>query len=167
MEGHAHAGGLVARGKVAIVTGAARGGIGEAYAHALAGAGAGAAIVCADINVDGARAVADAIADEGGKALAVAVDIVDEGSVRAMVGETLGQFGGVDILVNNAALMVQIVGTPAMEYTRADWDRAFGVNVTGAWQCAKAVAPSMRERGGGRIVTGQVLNVDGGFIMRR
>src|SRR2546430_16542128 len=48
--------------------------------------------------------------------------------------------------------MAQIVATPALENTRQDWDRAFAVNVTGAWQCAKAVVPSMRERGGGRIV---------------
>jgi NAD(P)-dependent dehydrogenase (short-subunit alcohol dehydrogenase family) len=137
-------------GKVAIVTGAAKGGIGEAYAQALSGAGA--AVVCADINSEGARAVADEIGDEGGKAIAVTVDITDEQSVAAMVGETTSQFGGVDILVNNAALMVQIVATPAMQYTREQWDRAFAVNLTGAWQCSKAVAPSMIERGGGRIV---------------
>jgi NAD(P)-dependent dehydrogenase (short-subunit alcohol dehydrogenase family) len=137
-------------GKVAIVTGASQGGIGEAYADALAGAGA--SVVCADINSEGARAVADRIGDEGGKALAVTVDIADEESVQRMVDEATSQFGGVDVLVNNAALMVQIVGAPAMDYAREDWDRAFSVNLTGAWQCAKAVAPSMRERGGGRIV---------------
>jgi NAD(P)-dependent dehydrogenase (short-subunit alcohol dehydrogenase family) len=137
-------------GKVAIVTGASKGGIGEAYAEALAGAGA--SVVCADINADGARTVAKAIEADGGAALAVEVDIADEASVDAMAAEALRAFGGVDILVNNAALMVQIVATPAMQYTRTDWDRAFSVNVTGAWQCAKAVVPSMTARGGGRIV---------------
>jgi NAD(P)-dependent dehydrogenase (short-subunit alcohol dehydrogenase family) len=136
--------------KVAIVTGASKGGIGEAYAQALSGAGA--AVVCADINRGGAVSVAEAIEGEGGKALAVSVDIADEASVGSMVQETVRQFGGVDILVNNAALMLQIVATPAMGYSREDWDRAFSVNLTGAWQCAKAVAPSMQERGGGRIV---------------
>jgi len=137
-------------GKVAIVTGASKGGIGEAYAHALSGAGA--AVVCADINVDGASVVAKEIDAEGGRALAVQVDIADEASVEAMTAAAIAEFGGIDILVNNAALMAQIVMTPAMSYERDAWDRAFAVNLTGAWQCAKAVAPSMQARGGGRIV---------------
>jgi NAD(P)-dependent dehydrogenase (short-subunit alcohol dehydrogenase family) len=137
-------------GKVAIVTGASKGGIGEAYAHTLADAGA--AVVCADINLDGAKAVAADIEGAGQQARAVEVDIADRSSVSAMVERTVSDFGGIDILVNNAALMAQIVMTPAMQYERADWDRAFAVNLTGAWQCAKAVAPSMTERGGGRIV---------------
>ena len=137
-------------GKVAIVTGAAAGGIGETYAQALAGAGA--SVVCADINADGARAVAGSIGDGGGKALAVPVDIADEESVHEMVDETLSSFGGVDILVNNAALMAQIVMASAMQFTRDEWDRVFSVNLTGAWQCSKAVVPSMTERGGGSIV---------------
>jgi NAD(P)-dependent dehydrogenase (short-subunit alcohol dehydrogenase family) len=69
-----------------------------------------------------------------------------------MVEDTTRQLGGVHILVNNAALMLQIVMSTAMQFSREEWDRAFAVNVTGAWQCAKAVAPSMIERGGGRIV---------------
>jgi NAD(P)-dependent dehydrogenase (short-subunit alcohol dehydrogenase family) len=137
-------------GKVAIVTGASTGGIGEAYAAALAQAGA--AVVCADMNADGATAVADKIAAAGARSVGVAVDISDEASVADMVAATIAEFGGVDVLVNNAALMAQIVMTPAMAYERTAWDRAFAVNVTGAWQCAKAVAPSMIERGGGRIV---------------
>lgn len=137
-------------GKVAIVTGAAKGGIGEAYAHTLAEAGA--SVVCADMNVDGATVVADAISAAGGTAKALAVDIADAASVGEMVEVTVSEYGGVDVLVNNAALMAQIVMTTASDYERADWDRAFAVNVTGAWQCIKAVTPSMRERGGGRIV---------------
>lgn len=85
-------------GKIAIVTGAATGGIGETYAAALAGAGA--SVVCADI--DGARAEAAAKGIDG--AIAVTVDITDPGSVAAMVAATLDAFGGVDILVNNAAI---------------------------------------------------------------
>ena len=134
-------------GKVAIVTGAAKGGIGEAYARTLSEAGA--SVVCADINVDGARSVAEGLA---GKALAVEVDIADESSVAAMVEAATSDLGGVDILVNNAALMTQIVMNTAMGFDRAEWDKAFAVNVTGAWLCSKAVVPSMQERGGGRIV---------------
>jgi NAD(P)-dependent dehydrogenase (short-subunit alcohol dehydrogenase family) len=137
-------------GKVAIVTGASPGGIGATYAAALAEAGA--SVVCADINAAGAQAAAEALTGHGADALAVEVDIADEASVGAMVDATVERFGGVDVLVNNAALMVQIVMTSAMQYERADWDRAFAVNLTGAWQCIKAVVPSMTERGGGRIV---------------
>ena len=136
--------------KIAIVTGASAGGIGEAYAHALSEAGA--AVVCADINVEGAKVVAKDIETAGRSALAVEVDIADEASVAAMVAATTGRFGGVDILVNNAALMAQIVVDTAMTFSRADWDRAFAVNVTGAWLCSRAVVPSMQQRGGGRIV---------------
>ena len=138
------------KGKIAIVTGASKGGIGEAYAHTLAEAGA--AVVCADINLAGAEVVAKQLEADGHSSLAVEVDIASEDSVETMVSVTTQRFGGVDILVNNAALMAQIVATPAMQYGRADWDRAFAVNVTGAWQCAKAVADSMIKRGGGRIV---------------
>lgn len=137
-------------GKTAIVTGAAVGGIGEAYAHALADNGA--SLICADIRLDAAQEVADAIESTGGTARAVEVDIADEESVEAMVAATTEAFGGVDILVNNAALMAQIVATPASLFEREDWDRAFAVNVTGAWLCTKAVTASMTERGGGRIV---------------
>jgi len=137
-------------GKVAIVTGASKGGIGEAYAQTLAGAGA--SVICADINADGASTVAANITGAGGSALAVEVDIADEASVAEMVEAATKQFGGVDILVNNAGLMVQIVMNTAMGFSREEWDRAFAVNLTGAWQCSKAVVPSMQERGGGRIV---------------
>jgi NAD(P)-dependent dehydrogenase (short-subunit alcohol dehydrogenase family) len=137
-------------GKVAVVTGAAKGGIGEAYARTLAEAGA--AVVCADMNADGAATVAAELTAAGHRALAVKVDIADESSVASMVQAVEGAFGGVDVLVNNAALMADLVMTPAMDYSRAHWDRAFSVNVAGAWQCAKAVVPSMKTRGGGRIV---------------
>jgi NAD(P)-dependent dehydrogenase (short-subunit alcohol dehydrogenase family) len=137
-------------GKVAIVTGAAAGGIGEAYARCLADAGA--RVVCADIQGDKAELVAKSIEGDGGEALPVTVDIADEASVDSMVSATVSAFGGVDILVNNAALMLQIAPIPAMGCSREDWDRAFAVNVTGAWLCSKAVVPKMIERGEGRIV---------------
>ncbi len=89
-------------GKVAIVTGGAIGGIGEAYAKTLAGAGA--KVVCADIDEGRAEAAAKGI--DG--AIAVRVDITDPASVKAMVDTTIEEFGGVDILVNNAALMETI-----------------------------------------------------------
>lgn len=138
-------------GKVAIVTGAAVGGIGEAYSRSLAEAGA--AVVCADVNEAGAAGVADAIAADGGRAVAVAVDITDDASVAAMVARGVGEFGGVDMLVNNAALMTQLVGGGStLNFPPEMWDQAFAVNVKGAWNCARAVAPEIIKRGGGSIV---------------
>ena len=139
-------------GKVAIVTGAGGRGnsIGRAYALGLANAGA--AVVVADLNAEGARAVADEIIASGGKALGAAVDITDRASVAAMVTTTETAFGGIDILVNNAALMVEIVGTPAIAISSQALDKALSVNLHGALNCAQAVVASMTARGGGRIV---------------
>lgn len=139
-------------GKVAIVTGAGGRGnsIGRAYAVALANAGA--SVVVADLNGDGAKAVADEIVAAGGKAIAAQVDITDTASVEAMAASAKAQFGGIDILVNNAALMVEIVDKPLMETDRARFDKGMAVNVWGAINCAQVVAPFMAERGGGAIV---------------
>jgi NAD(P)-dependent dehydrogenase (short-subunit alcohol dehydrogenase family) len=138
--------------KVAIVTGAGGRGnsIGRAYALGLAAAGA--AVVVADINKDGALAVVAEIVAAGGKAIGVQTDITDRASVDAMVATAEKTYGGVDILINNAALMVEIVATPAIQHTTEQWNRAFAVNVTGALNCSQAVVPLMAKRGGGKIV---------------
>jgi NAD(P)-dependent dehydrogenase (short-subunit alcohol dehydrogenase family) len=139
-------------GKVAVVTGAGGRGnsIGRAYATGLAGAGA--SVVVADLSGEGAHAVADEINAAGGKAVGVQVDVSNEASTLAMATAANEAFGGVDILVNNAALMVDIsydnIETIALEA----WNKAFAVNLNGAMLCARAVVPSMRERGGGRII---------------
>jgi len=139
-------------GKVAVVTGAGGRGnsIGRAYALGLAEAGA--AVVVADLNLSGAQAVAEEIVAMGGKALAVEVDVSDEASTLAMGAAATEAFGGVDILVNNAALMVDISYDNCETITLEAWNRAFAVNLDGALLCARAVIPSMRARGGGRIV---------------
>ncbi len=139
-------------GKVAIVTGAGGRGnsIGRAYAFALANAGAG--VVVADLNAAGARQVADEIVAGGGKAVAVQVDIADAQSANALAAAAIAAFGGIDILVNNAALMVEIVGTPLIQSDRSWFDKCVGVNVWGAVNCAQAVVPGMAARGGGAIV---------------
>ena len=139
-------------GKVAIVTGAGgrANGIGEAYANALAAFGA--AVVTADIVTDGALRAAAEIKAKGGAAIGVGVDIADRVSVAALVHRTQQVFGGVDILVNNAALMIEALGAPASTIDIDSWNKIMSVNVTGALLCAQAVAPLMRERGGGRIV---------------
>ncbi|HZB71025.1 MAG TPA: SDR family NAD(P)-dependent oxidoreductase, partial [Acidimicrobiales bacterium] len=88
-------------GKVSIVTGAARG-IGEAYARALAAEGA--SVVVADLDAAGAAAVAKDIAGSGGAAADVAVDVSDPASTEAMAAAAVEAFGGIDHLVNNAAI---------------------------------------------------------------
>ena len=133
-------------GKVAIVTGAG-GALGAAIAQGLAQAGA--AVVIADVKIEAAEAVAAQIGDTGGRALAVACDISQSIEVAAMVNATVAAFGGVDILINNAAVY------PLREWTaitEAEWDRVFAVNIKGYYLCARAVYPSMKMRGGGKIV---------------
>lgn len=136
-------------GKVSIVTGAG-GGIGEGYARGLAAEGA--SVVVADINLAGAQRVAESIVADGGTAIAVEVDVSDEASTRAMAAAAVAAFGGIDHLVNNAA----IFGTMKLDFLfTVDWDyyrRFMSVNMDGALLCARAVWESMAARGGGAIV---------------
>jgi len=139
-------------GKVAIVTGAGGRGnsIGRAYAMGLASAGA--SVVVADLNAEGAGRVSDEIVAAGGSAIAVGVDITHPESVRALAAAAKQAFGGVDILVNNAALMAELGSSMAADIPIEEWNRIMDVNVTGALNCVQAVVPLMREQGGGKIV---------------
>ena len=139
-------------GKVAVVTGAGGRGnsIGRAYALGLAEAGA--SVVVADLNEDGAKAVAAEIVAAGRIAIGVAVDVANEVSTLAMAALANDTFGGVDILVNNAALMVDISYDNFETVSMEAWHRAFAVNLEGALLCSRALIPFMRTRGGGRIV---------------
>jgi NAD(P)-dependent dehydrogenase (short-subunit alcohol dehydrogenase family) len=136
-------------GKVAVVTGAGQG-IGEAYAKALAAKGA--AVVVADIQEDRGRHVAREIEAAGGRARFVAVDVASPESTRAMADATQGAFGGIDLLVNNAAIYHDMKLAPLLG---VDWDyykRFMDVNLHGALLCTRACWGSMKERGGGAIV---------------
>jgi NAD(P)-dependent dehydrogenase (short-subunit alcohol dehydrogenase family) len=135
-------------GKVAIVTGGA-GGIGRAYCHALAAAGA--SVIVADLDEEGAQKVAGEITSDRLAATAARVDIADVESVAAMVDAARTAYSGVDVLVNNAAIMDMQVA-PLATYPLDLWERAFRINVTGALICTQAVVPLMRERGGGKII---------------
>lgn len=139
-------------GKVAVVTGAGGRGnsIGRAYARGLAHAGA--AVVVADLNNEGAERVRDEIIADGGKAIAVGVDITRPDSVEAMAHAAVDAFGGVDILVNNAALMAELASVSAVDIPLEEWNRILDVNLTGALNCAQAIVPLMRQRGGGKII---------------
>ena len=135
--------------KVAIVTGSG-GGIGQAYAEALAREGA--AVAIADINTDAAQAVAKQITADGGQALAVSVDVADPASATAMADATVAEFGGIDYLVNNAAIFG---GMKLDMLLTVPWDyyRTFmSVNLDGALVCTRAVYEHMEKRGGGAII---------------
>ena len=136
-------------GKVAIVTGSA-GGIGQAYAEALADAGA--SVVVADIDIDKAEAVAAGIRTSGGQAIGVAVDVADPTSAEAMAAAAVDAFGGIDYLVNNAAIFG---GMKLDLLLTVDWEylnRFLSVNMLGALNCVRACYPAMKARGGGAVV---------------
>ena len=134
-------------GKVAIVTGGARH-IGAAYCHTLAREGA--AVVIADI-LDG-KTVAEEIRSKGGNALALKIDVSKEGDTNRMAVETVNAFGRIDILINNAAIFINIQRHPFYEITADEWDRVSAVNIKGPFLCAKAVFAQMKEQKYGKII---------------
>jgi NAD(P)-dependent dehydrogenase (short-subunit alcohol dehydrogenase family) len=136
-------------GRVAIVTGGG-GGIGQAYAAGLAEAGA--AVVVADINEAPAEAAAANLTAAGHRALGIRLDVTDPASAAAMVERVRREFGRIDVLVNNAALMSEIPKDPLATLPIEVWDRVMRVNVTGPLICTQAVVPTMKEQGSGRIV---------------
>lgn len=132
-------------GKTAFITGSARG-IGRAFAEAYLKEGA-AHVVIADIDLARAQQTA---AELGKGAHAVKLDVTDQASIDAAVKETVGLFGGIDILVNNAALFDM---APTVEITRASYDKLFAVNFSGTLFTLQAVAKAMIARGkGGKII---------------
>ncbi|HLF99135.1 MAG TPA: SDR family oxidoreductase [Acidimicrobiia bacterium] len=135
--------------KVAVVTGAS-GGIGEAYARALAAAGA--SVVIADLDEERGRKVEQSIAGDGGSAAFVRADVGDPPSTEHLAAATVERFGGIDYLVNNAAIYA---GMRIDTLLSVPWDyyqRFLRVNLDGALLCTRACAPHMIERGGGAIV---------------
>lgn len=145
-------------GRVAIVTGAARG---QGRAHAVALAAEGAKVVVCDIaaQIDSVEfpmstpaeldETVRLVAEAGGEVLAVIADIRSTEQVNAMVARTIKHFGSVDILVANAA----ICGTePIEDINDTQWDDMIDVNLTGSFKCVRAVIPHMKEKGFGRIV---------------
>ncbi|MFW9976294.1 MAG: SDR family NAD(P)-dependent oxidoreductase [Candidatus Thorarchaeota archaeon] len=134
-------------GKVAIITGAARG-IGKATAWAFAKRGAIAVI--ADINGEGAEKVAADIQKKGYNAIAYTIDVSNKTSVDEMVEDVFKKYGRIDVLVNNA----YISGGYAIvtETSQETWDKVIAVNLTGYFNCARAVAKKMIPKRSGKIV---------------
>ncbi|MDG2304035.1 MAG: SDR family oxidoreductase [Candidatus Binatia bacterium] len=136
-------------GKVAIVTGSG-GGIGEGYARALASAGA--SVVIAELETEKGEAVAAAIRASGAKAVFVQTDVGSEESTLAMAKAAEEAFGGIDYLVNNAAIFGNMKQGSLLDVEWGYYKTFMNVNLDGALLCIRACAPSMASRGGGAIV---------------
>jgi NAD(P)-dependent dehydrogenase (short-subunit alcohol dehydrogenase family) len=137
------------KNKVAIVTGAGAG-IGRAIAERYGREGA--SVVVAEIDAASGESVQFAIRNAGGKALFVKTDVSDETHVYAMVNAALGEFGRIDVLCNNAAILLARHEARAHELTNEVWDRTMAVNLRGYWLCSKYVIPTMLKNGGGSII---------------
>ena len=134
-------------GKVAVVTGASKG-IGEAIAHALAAQGA--RVVVSSRKQAAVDEVAEAIQKAGGEAVGVAAHVGETEQVQALVDTTLETYGGVDIIVNNAA--ANPVYGPVEKTGAGAFDKIMDVNLKGPLELCKRALPSMRERGGGSVI---------------
>ena len=153
-------------GKVAIVTGSAKG-IGKAAVTLFAERGA--AVVVADIDVEGATAAAQELKERGLTALAVGVDVGDEAQVRDMVDSAINAFGGLDILYNNAALVSRDVLRRDLGLIDMDADlfeRILRVNTIGPALGAKYAIPAMISRGGGVVLNTLSVTADHAELVR-
>lgn len=136
-------------GKRVVVTGAA-GGLGRAFAEGFAGAGA--TVIAADINAKGANETAALITANGTQAYGASVDVTNAKSCRALAEFAGTSIGGVDILVNNAAIYAGLERLDFEEIDEDIWDKVMSVNVKGVWQMSRALTPLMRDADGGAIV---------------
>jgi 2-dehydro-3-deoxy-D-gluconate 5-dehydrogenase len=143
-------------GRVAVVTGG-NGGIGLGMARGLAAAGA--RVVIAARNERKSAAACEALAAAGGDAVAIRADVADDGSVTALMEETVRRCGRLDILVNNAGTNVR---KPAHEATLEEWRLVMDTNLTGVFLCSRAAYREMKRVGGGKIINvGSLLSTFG------
>lgn len=133
-------------GKVAVVTGAGRG-IGKGIAKVLAEKGA--SVLITDVLEENARQAVKEIVEAGGKADFVIADVSGEEGGKKVFDAAIEKFGQLDILVNNAGINRDMM---AHKMTKDAWDAVIGVNLTGVYNCIRAVLPYMREREYGRII---------------
>jgi NAD(P)-dependent dehydrogenase (short-subunit alcohol dehydrogenase family) len=134
-------------GKTAIITGAA-GGLGRAFALGFASRGAN--VVVADMNEAGSAETVALITAAGGKAIAVQTNVTDKASCEAVADAAIATFGGLDVLVNNAAIYATIERANFWEIDPNEWDKVMAVNVKGAWLASGAAYTRMNE--GGSII---------------
>jgi NAD(P)-dependent dehydrogenase (short-subunit alcohol dehydrogenase family) len=147
-------------GKVALITGAGSG-IGRATALRLAREGA--AVACADLDLEAARATAEQVVLMGRDALEIQVDVRSLDSIQSMVTETVEHLGRLDILVPCAGV-VQM--KKMLEVTEEDWDRLYDINVKGAFFTLQAAAKPMMDRRGGAIVLISSVSAQGARPMQ-
>jgi meso-butanediol dehydrogenase/(S,S)-butanediol dehydrogenase/diacetyl reductase len=133
-------------GKVAIITGGGSG-IGRATAELFVREGA--KVLVADYKADIGQEAVQAIVDEGGEATFLEVDVSDSAQVQTMVQTALDTYGGLDILFNNAGVL--LFGS-ILDTAEKDWNWLMSINLTGTYLVSKAVLPHMVERGGGSII---------------
>ncbi len=146
-------------GRVVIVTGGAKG-IGRAYCRALAEHGA--TVVVADMS-DAADTV-DEVVSLGGEAMQLRVDVSDVTQTEDMATNTVEAYGRIDGLVNNAGFFMEAARVLMEDVSPDEWDRCFAVNVKGTWLCSRAVTPSMKAQGSGKIVNISSTTVNDGTL---
>jgi NAD(P)-dependent dehydrogenase (short-subunit alcohol dehydrogenase family) len=139
-------------GRATIVTGAATG-IGRGIALRFARAGAD--VLLADVDAAGAERVAQGLVAEGCSATFCEADVSDPDAAEALVGVAVDRFGGLDVLVNNAAIQIE---NTIEDLDPDGWDRLMSVNMKGVYLCSKFAVPAMRARGGGAIVNLASIN---------
>ncbi|WP_413992904.1 SDR family NAD(P)-dependent oxidoreductase [Labrys okinawensis] len=145
------------KGRVALVTGAAMG-IGKSCAEALSRAGAD--VVLADIDTQAGDATCQAIAKAGGQVHFIRADVTSLGDIEAAVEAATSRFGGLDILVNNAA---RAIGGKVDEIDEESWNIVISTNLTSVWRGMKAAVPAMKKRGGGSIISMSSVQALTGF----
>ncbi|HSB77794.1 MAG TPA: glucose 1-dehydrogenase [Candidatus Methylomirabilis sp.] len=141
---------LQLKGRIAVVTGGARG-IGRGIAFTLGAEGAQVAVNCIH-RTDAAKEVVRRIREAGGEAAAFQADVGQYAEVERMVQEILGRFGRIDILVNNAGVVTR---HPILDVPLEEWDRVVRTNLYGCFHCSRLVGRHMVERGGG----GKIISI--------
>ncbi len=136
-------------GRSVLITGGGKG-IGKVYVEEFAKAGA--RVAAADIDIEAANGVAAALVKASHKAIALRVDIADEGSTKAMAAAVLERFGSIDVLINNASLMSALPRRSWLEIPVEEWDRVMAANLRGMFLTCRAAFPAMKAQGRGKIV---------------
>lgn len=140
------------RGRVTAITGAA---LGIGRATALAFAEEGATVALCDIQAEQVQAVAREVAERGGKAIAMGVDVGDAGQVQAFADRVVSELGRLDVMFANAGIAHS---APFLDHPEAQWHRVLRVNLTGVFLCGQIAARQMAKQGGGRIVNVASIN---------
>lgn len=140
------------QGKVAAITGGALG-IGRATAQLFAAEGA--AVAVGDVLIEAAEAVAKTIVANGGRAIAMRVDVGEAAEVQAFVDRAVTEFGRLDVMFANAGIAHS---APFLEHPESQWHRVLRVNLTGVFLCGQIAARQMVRQGGGRIIATASIN---------